>query len=364
MFISKHHYAVALSKLGNDVFFLNSPDKSDSLSSGEIRIEASEYERLHIINHRLYYPYLIKHKAKWLHDLLFKHHVKNIYKSIGKQVDVIWSFDYSNALPLAAFPGNAYKIFMPVDEPQKPHGILAAKSADVILSVTNEILNKYDGYNVPKMFVNHGVSDVFIGTEEISATSEGLNVGLSGNFLRKDIDWATLYDIVSKHKDITFNFYGAFDKAGANLSDINMDHIDDYREKVKNATNTILHGIVGTSDLATGLNGMDAFLICYDIDRDHSSGTNYHKVMEYLATGKVIVSNNITTYSDRPDLVLMPEERNNQNLFALFSGVIAQVDEHNAMDKQAARRSYACEHTYANNIKRIEQFISDEQAAV
>lgn len=363
MFISKHHYAVALSKLGNDVFFLNSPDKTGALRSGEIRIEQSEYERLHIVNHRLYYPYIIKHKAKWLHDLLFIRHVRNIYRSIGKHVDVIWSFDYSNSLPLTAFPQSTYKIFMPVDEPQKPHGILAAKSADIIFSVTNEILDKYDGYKVPKMFVNHGVSDEFIGVAKSNATP-GFNVGLSGNFLRKDIDWTTLYEIVSKHKEITFNFYGAFNKAGANVSDANMDHIDDHREKVQNAANTKVHGIVGTGDLAASLNSMDAFLICYDIDRDHSSGTNYHKVMEYLSTGKVIVSNNITTYSNRPDLVIMPKERNNQNLSALFSEVIAQVDEYNVMDKQVARKGYARDHTYTNNIKRIEQFISDEQAAV
>jgi hypothetical protein len=70
---------------------------------------------------------------------------------------------------------------------------------------------------------------------------------------------------------------------------------------------------------------MDAFLICYDIEKDQSGGTNYHKIMEYMCTGKVIIGNNITTYKNKPELVQMVNERdNNRELPALFDHVISR----------------------------------------
>ncbi len=68
------------------------------------------------------------------------------------------------------------------------------------------------------------------------------------------------------------------------------------------------------------LNRMDAFLVCYDVEKDQSKGTNYHKIIEYLSTGKVIVSNNVTTYAGREELVQMIAGRqSNAELPALFT---------------------------------------------
>ena len=53
---------------------------------------------------------------------------------------------------------------------------------------------------------------------------------------------------------------------------------------------------------------MDAFLICYDVEKDQSKGTNYHKVMEYLAYGRPIVSNYVSRYASDIDNFIMPEK--------------------------------------------------------
>ena len=39
-----------------------------------------------------------------------------------------------------------------------------------------------------------------------------------------------------------------------------------------------------------------SFLICYDVKKDQSKGTNYHKVSEYLVYGRPIVSNYVSAY--------------------------------------------------------------------
>src|SRR5579871_1976952 len=161
MFISKHHYAIELAKRGNTVFFLNPPDNHKFSLSGKskrIKIEQSkEHADLYLISHQLYFPYLLKFHIKPVFDLLMKKHVGDILKSIKKKVDIIWSFDLGNLYLLDFFGRKPYKIFHPVDEPMDTNAIASAKGSDIIFSVTNEILEKYTAFDVPKHFINHGV---------------------------------------------------------------------------------------------------------------------------------------------------------------------------------------------------------------
>lgn len=359
MFISKHHYAVELAKLGNTVYFLNSPEKSKDFRPGETRIEKTDYNNLYVIKHRLFYPYILKHKAPTLHQFLLKYHIRNIFRRIGTTIHVVWSFDVSNTIPLKVFPSSCFKIFMPVDEPAMPEGAAGAKNADVLFSVTNEILDKYKNYHLPAMFVNHGVSELFI-NEHPDLQHEGkIQVGISGNFLRPDIDWHTLFKIINVNKDVIFNFYGAFDKSDSNLSDNRVVETNQQKKELQAFENVVLHGVVDSMTLAKSLKLMDCFLICYDISKDQSGGTNYHKVLEYMATGKVIVSNNISTYAHDGDLVQMPVERNNGKLPELFTNVINSLGQYNSPERQRTRIKYARKHTYKENIRKMERFINE-----
>lgn len=359
MFISKHHYAVELARMGNEVYFLNSPDKSGGLRRGDVVIESTEHVNLKVLRHSLSYPYIIKHKARSIHNILQKKHVKRIIDAIGKPVDIVWSFDFTDTIPMKAFPKSVYKIFMPVDEPKLSAGMKSLTVSDVILSVTAEILDRYK-FDIPKFFVNHGVSSRFLAEEVVAKNGEPIQVGLSGNFLRKDIDWPTLITIIEQHKNVVFNFWGSVDVKKANLADVNIKANSEYLEKIKTLENVKVHGMVSPDVLAESLKKVDCFLICYDVQKDYSSGTNYHKVLEYMATGKVIVSNNITTYNNKPELILMTSDRNsNKELPGIFADVINNLPKHNSKEKQQVRVSYAREHTYFNNIKRIEQFINE-----
>lgn len=346
--------------MGNTVYFMNGPRRSGNYKAGEIIVSPTEYDGLYLLEHKLFYPVVLKHYAKFLHYLLLKIHLGNVIDKIGK-VDIIWSFDVSNTLPLSLFKKkDAFKIFMPVDEPKMPQGAAGAKGADVVFSVTQEILDKYKEYNIPKMFVNHGVLDRFIAKEDVWVNSKELNVGLSGNFLRPDIDWSCLMKIVENHSNVLFNFFGAFDAVNSNLSNTISDELIVVKEKLKSKKNVIIHGVVPNIKLSDELNKMDAFLICYDVAKDQSGGTNYHKVLEYMATGRVIVSNNITTYAktNTPSLIEMPAEKNNSRLPDLFRKVIENVEYYNSADMFARRKEYASQHTYHRNILRMQDFIN------
>ena len=196
IFISKHHYAIELAKRGNKVYFMGGPSNRNFFKTGKIKIKKTQFENLNVIEHELFYPLLIKFKLPWLHYILITKHVNNILKKSGTRPDVIWSFDLSNTIPLEAFPKAAFKLFMPVDEPSDPVAFKAAKSAQAIFSVTDEIIYKYKNFQVPKLCINHGVADFFINVNPEERIHTPPVVGLSGNFLRPDIDWPVLLKII------------------------------------------------------------------------------------------------------------------------------------------------------------------------
>jgi hypothetical protein len=119
--------------------------------------------------------------------------------------------------------------------------------------------------------------------------------------------------------------------------------------------------VLKTAELAEQLNSMDILLICYDIEKDQSKGTNYHKVMEYLSTGKVIVSNNITTYSSEPDLVRMSKERSgNKELPVLFRDTVANLRSYNSPELMEKRKNFARQNSYRNQLELINEKIEIE----
>ena len=70
------------------------------------------------------------------------------------------------------------------------------------------------------------------------------------------------------------------------------------------------------------------------------------------------MSNNITTYANMPELINMPEERNNKALAQLFKTTISDINRYNSVEMQQQRIDYAREHTYSGNVNKIESFIN------
>lgn len=355
MLLSKHHYAIELARYGNKVYFLNPPQK---VKPQKISIRKNEHTaNLFTIDHALFFPSILKFHLPGLFYFLMRFQVKRILRAIPEPVDIVWSFDLGNYYPFSYFPEKSFKIFHPVDEPLNAAAIEAAKGAQVIISVTREILEKYSRYQVPRHVINHGLPDEFVMSGSTGKKDHPhLQVGLSGNWLRPDIDTACLERIIRENPDVQFGFWGSYQLKQSNIGGDKVN--DELIRFLQQAPNVQLHGPVSSRELARALHAMDAFLICYDVQKDQSKGTNYHKVMEYLSTGKVIVSNNITAYDQQPDLVQMVAERtHNNNLPDLFKKVIAEIDHYNAIGLIQKRRQYAYDNLYTKQVQRIEQLL-------
>lgn len=357
MFVSKHHYAVELAKAGNDVYFLNPPAKN---LSKRVQVSMhSDIRGLYIIDHKLWFPYALKFHANSVFQWLMKGQVEAILKKIHKPVNVIWSFDLGNLYPFKFFPESAIKVFHPVDEPMNSLAIQSAHGADIIFSVTREILEKYEHYNVPRYFINHGVNEEFLRLSEPKEHSGPLRIGLAGNLIRKDIDRQTLLNIVGNHPEYDFYFWGNYDLSSSNTGGDDDLQTRNFVDSLKNFSHVKLFGPVSPSDLAREYEKVDAFLICYDINKDQSRGTNYHKVLEFISTGKLVISNNITTYASQPDLVQMTISRDsNDQLSELLSDCLSNLKFWNSPEKIRIRKEFAQDNSYHRQLERIDEKLS------
>ena len=362
MFLSKHHYAIELAKRGNRVYFLNPPAEKNEQFPEKIQIEASTLQKnLFLIRHRLNFPYNIKFHFIRLFHMLMKPHIKKILKKIESPVDIIWSFDLGNLYPFNFFPDNCLKIFHPVDEPLNETAIHSAKGAQMIFSVTHEILEKYKQFNIPRHFINHGVAEEFlINVNKNHEEENHIHVGLSGNLLRTDIDREIMLQIIRENPQMIFDCWGSYSLSQSNIGGGEDENTKSFISNLQAQPNVSLHGVVSGPELAKAIHRADAFLICYDVNKDQSRGTNYHKVMEYLSTGKVIVSNNITTYRDCKELIQMVDERdNNRNLPGLFKKVLSELNYFNNASLQEKRIRFAQDSSYQRQVDRIEKIIYD-----
>jgi len=361
MKLAKHHYAIELAKAGNEVYFLNPPDNHHwSWGRKRIRVRPDELQRgLFIIDQQLYFPYRIKFHSRKIYNRLIKKQIRDILRVIHKPIDIIWSFDIGNLFPLSFFDRRIFKIFHPVDEPSDQNAIVAAAGADVLFSVTREIIAKYKDYQIPAEFINHGLPDEFIDIRlNPPAKGQPINVGLSGNFLRPDLDRKILLQIVRGNPECRFHLFGIYMAADSNIGSSEDAETAAFIDRMQDFPNVEFHGVLKTKELAIALNRMDALLICYDMQLDQSKGTNYHKVMEYLSTGKVIISNNITTYHAYPDLIRMNDSReDNKFLPALFRDTITNLFYWNSDLLVNQRKSFANKNTYRDQLERIGNFI-------
>jgi hypothetical protein len=352
MFISKHHYAVELSKLGYEVFFVNPPKENKLGGFPQIKIEATEYKNLVTVNHTLFFSNYLKFHLPFLHHILIFVQRWLLLKKIGKP-DLILSFDLTNNLPLKGLV--CKKIFFAADEPRAEQNFVSARNADLIVSVSQHILDLYEKYfpKTKKLLINHGLYEEFLNIpNDLPKKYEGINIGLSGNFLFNDIDYPILLQIIVENPEVKFHFYGNH-SIESNIGADSSQRSIKYLTQIKRNSNCIFHGILGKRELALELNQMDAFLICYDPQKGQSSGSNSHKILEFLSTGKVIFSTYFSFYDGTDLFVMNASKVDNSILIKLLHDGISDIDQLNNCHFREVRMLFSKENSYGQNLVKI-----------
>jgi hypothetical protein len=356
MRLSKHHYAVSLARQGNRVFFLNPPD---ARASERLRVQSvADAVELYTVTYRPYIPFAIRFRSRHVYDLIARAHVHWLLRTINVRFDVVWCFDVNLYSDLRWF-GARLKIFHPVDQVSLPYQIDPASTADMVLSVSNEILRKTVDRGAPQFRIEHGLAPEFVALAERRSEEESyrqgspVKVGYVGNLLMPYIDRELLLRLVSGHKQIEFHMWGPRSRDESNVgSDESLEGARFVRA-LESMPNVRLHGSVRPSTLAKEIREVDLLLMCYAVKRDPNGGCNSHKLLEYLSTGRVVVANHVSDYADKPGLVEMVAADGQENLIDLFDSVVHDLDRHNDRQHRQRRLLFALDNSYSKQIGRI-----------
>lgn len=363
MRVSKHHYALELAKAGARVYFIEPPD----LQNRAVEVVPSpESPALLIVRYkpvfrgRRYLPAVC-------YNQLIRLQIRKIKRAIGYIPDVVWCFDPSRFRNLLWF-GARHSIFFGAD--LFPDGRVSgeAKTADICLGISDTIVQSMQGHvKAPVYFLNHGLSKTFADLAENKlaalrnvATSDMpksvLRIGYVGSLVHEALDRKTMQLVISQHPELEFVFWGQYEKRG-NFVAYESEEVFSFIDFLKAQPNVELRGAVLTDQLSREMQEIDLFWLCWDLQKKGVwDGSNSHKVLEYLSTGRPVVSHYMSSYKTS-NLIDMLNDKSNKEFPNLFDMVVSRVMLGEPNEQMINRIEFALENTYDNNIKVIEKLV-------
>lgn len=315
MQMSKHKYAIELARQGHQVYFLECPDRRRKFKRGQVEIQQTKIDGLKVISFRLFFPLFIKYKVFWMYKILLGIQLFLILRKIDKTPDLIWSFDTEADIPISLFNSAAKKIYMPVDGPyHHKFELINSKEADIVVSVSDIILKRHKKLNPNVFKVSHGIDTIFFQCDH-SYSKNLKKVGYAGSLLRNDIDFTFFKKIINTNPDLSFEFFGEYHTEDSTIhlsNDVDLETIE-FIDFLKKSENVKLHGALECSDLAEAYKKIDCFILAYNENKDNS-----HKILEYLSTGKVVISSYLKSIDSNPHIEMLKLDSNADSLFDLF----------------------------------------------
>jgi hypothetical protein len=343
-FVSKHHYAVTLANNGYKVYFLNPPNNALT----HIKIEETKYKNLwtvsapQVAKGLRFYPKVLRNfvERRWL---------ENLEGQIGEKFTTVWLFENSRFYDMG-FAGDRLKIYHQVDLNQNFHVKEAASSADICFCTTDFIKDRLVPYNAKVFKIHHGVT---LQTEKSGLsedqkayfTARQVNVVLVGNLDISFLDIDVLVTLVKKFPEVTFHFVGSYSKNGK------------LYVACKGLKNIIWWGRVESKIIPYILEDCDVQLVVYKAESKYEVEqlASPHKMMEYLASGKVTVATYTDEYKDKRNLLEMVD--NSNEFESAFENVVNNLDNYNSEEKQAERIAFAKNNSYEKQLEKILKYL-------
>jgi hypothetical protein len=337
MFVSKHHYAVHLTRFDNSVYFLNPPGR-------KFDVKEAQFKGILIVDYRGFIPMLRKLPSK-LRKKEQRNEFERIEKRIGKKLDVIWSFDNSVFFDFDALRPELLKISHMVDLNQDFQFSRAARSANLCLGVIPKIVQKQKKFNSNSFLIRHGVQDSPENIEYRKLPgNHDFKAVYTGNLDMRYIDCELLYEAGRRHQDVDFVFIGKNHNKNASLE----------KTRTLQLPNVHCMPAVPSSQIFEYTQAADILLIAYTNDyyKNHASP---HKLLEYLSTGNCVVSSFSEDFYEYNHLFFMGKNRN--VWLDKFQFVREHNDDCNSERLKKGRKNLARENHYDNQILRIDGLI-------
>lgn len=345
LFVSKHHYALELAKNGHHVYFLNPP----SNTIDDISIETTEHQNIWQVNSSAvakglrFYPKLLRRilEMRWLKQLEHK---------AERTIDCIWLFENSRFFDMK-FAGQRLKIYHQVDMSQNFNPTKAAKTADICFCTSDFIKDVLLPFNSKTYKIHHGFHNLprsKLNTQQHQLFEKNhINAAYIGNLDISFLDTSAISQLAKKHSNISFHLVG---KANTNNELVN---------ELKAQSNVFFWGKVASSLIPSILEQCDIQLLCYKSNNDEAVKqlSSPHKLMEYLASGKVTIASYTDEYKDKRHLLAMAEK--NQTIEPIFENVVNHLAQFNSPENQQQRIEFAGNHSYAKQLGEIKKLLTN-----
>jgi len=348
IFVSKHHYAIHLGQRGNKVFFLNPPQ------SGQEVVETN-FENVFSVTYDGFVSGL-----RFLPSVLQKKIIRKKFDSLQEccrvRFDIIWSFDNSVFFDFSALPNHVLKVSHIVDLNQSFQIERAARTADYCFCTTDFIKEKLLRFNPSVFKLSHGYN-LQTTTRALPLPGKStIKTFYAGNLAIPYIDWASIDKLVETNRGVDFVF------AGSNKTVLPNDVIQsNSKQSVLNSSNCFFIGPVESNELNNYMVSSDILLVAYQADQYFEQVANPHKMMEYLGSGKMIVSTFTAEYEQLAKDKLLVMSKSNNEFSLLFDEVLKNLEWWNSKDKQQLRSAVALENTYLKLIEKFEKWIDTNQ---
>ena len=133
----------------------------------------------------------------------------------------------------------------------------------------------------------------------------------------------------------------------------------EYKKQIECFRNVFFIDQIPANLIYSYLLKADLLLVTYLADNFPEQLANPHKFMEYLSSGKMIVSTNTFEYRRLAEKKMFLMSKKNYDLPQLFQIAIKNLEYWNSSEKQNARKKFALENTYDKQIDRIAEYLSD-----
>jgi hypothetical protein len=364
MRISKHHYALELAQAGAFVYFIEPPDLR---SKGVEIVQSADSVQLHIVRYKPVFRGR-RFLPVWLFNWLIRLQIILLKRAIDHDPDLVWCFDPSRFRNLQWFKAR-HSIFFGAD--LFPDGQVSgeARTADLCLGISDTIVQSMQGMvKAPVYFLNHGLSAAFVESAEkklaslkAGASSNGISphirVGYVGSLVHEALDRKTMQAVISQHSELEFVFWGQYERRG-NFVAYESEEVFSFIDFLKAQPNVELRGAVPSKQLCLEMQEMDLFWLCWDLQKGGMwDGSNSHKVLEYLSTGRPVVSHYMSTYKGK-DIIDMLKNTQSDGYPALFESVCRRIEAGESLEAAIGRIEFALENSYSSHIKTIENILS------
>jgi glycosyltransferase involved in cell wall biosynthesis len=343
VFVSKHHYAIELAKKGNQVYFINAPS---SKQKGITIREEQDYPGLFIVDYRILFKGQ-RFLPGFLRRTIDRFFFRQLQKKAKCKFDVVINFENSRFYDFRFLPPDILSIYFQVDENQDYHPLVAARSANITLAINEEIrlFLQQSGKEVFK--ISHGFSgtlsgqakDIIEGQYNYQPTNKNLTAAYVGNIDNGYVNQDLLIELVQAYPEITFILYGPYSAKGK------------VYQSLMGMANVIFKGKIPSYMIAGELAKADILFYLYIDSFDSSS----HKVLEYLASGKAIIGNQLKEYQEA-DFISFADSK---IYLAKFKELISTIKERNNTDLMRKRIEFAVNNNYGKKLLQVEEIIND-----